>query len=206
MSDKKVDGVPVDTSGATSGAPDEKKSETYDKTFVEKLLTEKKNYQSKVSELENQLKAKAETELKEKEQWKTLFETKSKEVEDLTTRLSQIEQHKVQIAKESELKKELQKLGIKSNYLEKAVKIADLNSIKADGETGTIYGADVVAKSIAQDWSDLFGGSSAGVDHSATKTPPTGNLTFDEWSKLPYDERKKREGEMLKTMGAPLKK
>lgn len=203
----KVDGAPAGTSGATSGAPDDKKTETYNKDFVEKLLNEKKNYQSKVSELESQLKAKAETELKEKEQWKTLFETKSKEVEELTTKLSTIEQHRIEQTKQSELKKELGKLGIKSSYVDRAVKLADLSSIKMDAETGTIYGADVTAKTLASDWPDLFGSAPpAGTNSDAGKPPSTSILSLEDWAKLPYEERKKREGEVLAKLGVSVKK
>ena len=152
------------------------------------------------------LKAKAEGELKEKEQWKTLFETKTKEVEDLTTKLSQIEQHKAHMAKENELKKELTKLGIKANYVDRAVKIADLSSIKIDAETSTVYGADVTAKTLASDWPDLFGSTqTAGVSSDAPNAPQT-PISLDEWQRLPYAERKKREGEMFAKLGINVKR
>ena len=90
-------------------------------------------------------------------------------------------------------------MGINDAYLEKASTLADLTKIKIDDETGVIYGADVVAKTLQDEWPALFSGDSKpNVSQSAPSSmQKTSKLTVEEWKKLPFHERKKREPELF---------
>lgn len=187
----------------------------YNPEFVNKLKKEKENFRSETQKLRDQIaemqKAQAEREekeLKEKEDWKTLYEKTKAENEALTGKLSSAEQLKVVSKKESEVKKELAKLGVKPEYADRAAKLVNLDSVKFDKETGVVYGAEVVAKTLSEDWPDLFGaGSTATVTQSAPNSPaPSGALSLEDWKRLPYDERKKREGDVMASAGVSVKR
>lgn len=203
---------PVGSDSATSGADSEK---VYDSSFVEKLKGEKDNFRNANQSLRDELeqmkaeqKAREEAALKEKEDWKTLYEKTKLEKETLEGKLGSAEMLRQNAKKESELKSELAKLGVKPQYVERASKLANLDSVKIDKETGVIYGAEVVAKALSEDWPDLFGpGQSEKVEQQAPgSVAPTGALSLEEWQKLPYEERKKREGEMMVSQGVKLKR
>lgn len=205
------DGAPVGADSSTSG---DGSGKVYDESFIAKLKGEKDNFRTsnakllaKVEELENSIKSKEEAALKEKEDWKTLFEQKAKEVETLTGTIQLTEKEKLEGVKKTELKKELTKLGINPVFVDQATKLADLDSVKIDKETGVVYGADVVAKTLSEEWKPLFGETTPGVTQNAPEAPTlTGKLSLDEWQKLPYDERKKREGELQSSMGFAVKR
>lgn len=196
-----TDGLPVESNSTTGGVDSGK---VYKAEFVDKLKGEKDNLKKRIEQLEAEQKAAEERALKEKEDYKTLYEKTKAENERLTGSLESAEQQKLNAKKESELKRELAKLGVKPSYAEKAVKLANLDFVKVDNDSGVIYGAEVVAKSLSEDWPDLFGeGTTEKVSQSAPQSPPpTGALTLEEWQKLPYDERRKREGEVLGLTGA----
>ena len=207
MDNQNVDNASSPPAGGNESASgDSSGNESYSTEFVTKLKKEKDNFRSetqslrdKIAEMEANQKAREEQELKEKEDWKTLFEKANEEKKNLEGKLTTVADRELSAKKESELKKELAKLGVKQNYVEKAAKLAQLDSVKIDNETGVIYGADVVAKTLSEEWPDLFGsGASETVRQSAPQTPTsTGVLSLDEWQKLPYEERKKREGDLL---------
>ncbi len=199
------DSLPVGGNDVTSGTSSDK---VYNEDFVNKLKGEKDNFRKRIEQLEAEKRESEERALKEKEDYKTLYEKTKAENEQLTGKLGSAEQQRLDAKKASELKSELAKLGVKPQYAEKAVKLANLDSVKIDKDSGVIYGAEVVAKSLSEDWPDLFGsGSSEKVTQNAPATPtPTGALSLEEWQKLPYDERRKREGEMMQTMGIQTKR
>lgn len=206
------DTPPVGSDPATSGGGSDK---VYDSSFVDKLKGEKENFRNanqkladEVAQLKADAKNKADAALKEKEDWKTLYEQQKTENESLTGKLGSAENQRLDAKKETELKKELTKLGLDPKYADKAVKLGNLESVKIDKDTGVIYGAEVVAKSLSEDWPALFGSTpTEKVSQSAPAIPsPTGALSMDEWKKLPYDERKKREGEMMQNEGIQLKR
>jgi len=204
-------GVPVDAPTATSGAESVK---TYDEGFVSKLKGEKDNFRSanqqlqeKVEALQNQIREGEEKALKEKEDYKTLYEQQKQRVEELTGVVDKAANEKLNTAKTGELRKELEKLGVNPKYAEKAVQLAQLDTVKIDKETGTIYGADLVAKTLSEEWPVLFGGQTDNVTQNAPEVPrPTGALTLEEWQRLPYAERKQREGELFSSSGVNLKR
>jgi hypothetical protein len=196
---------PVGNNSDTSGSESEK---VYNEGFVNKLKGEKDNLRKRIEQLEAEKRESEEKALKEKEDYKTLYEKTKLENESLTGKLDSAENLRLNAKKESELKSELAKLGVKPSYAEKAVKLANLDSIKLDKDSGVIYGAEVVAKSLSEDWPDLFGSQSTEkVTQTAPASPTTtGALSLEQWQKLPYDERRKREGEMLQTMGVQMKR
>lgn len=203
IKDNATDGTPEGANDSTSGESSEGKQ--YSSDFVEKLKKEKENFrtqaQKRDEELENfkaEQKSREENALKEKEDFKQLYENKAKELEEAQGKLQATNLEKLDANKRSELKKELSKLGINPDYADKATRLADLGQIKIDKETGVMYGTDSVAKHLADEWPTLFGTTTESVSQRSPEMPsPTGALTLDEWKKLPYDERKKREGELL---------
>jgi len=204
-------GAPVGADSVTSGADAGK---TYDESFVSKLKGEKDNFRSsnqklqeQVEALQNQIREGEEKALKEKEDYKTLYEQQKQRVEELTGVVDKAANEKLNTAKTGELKKELQKLGLKPEYVDKAVQLAELDTVKIDKETGTIYGADLVAKTLSEEWPVLFGAQTDNVSQNAPDTVrPMGALTLEEWQKLPYAERKQREGELFGSQGVNLKR
>jgi|DEB0MinimDraft_6_1074348.scaffolds.fasta_scaffold03835_4 type IV secretory pathway VirB4 component len=204
-------GAPVGAPTATSGADSDK---TYDESFVSKLKGEKDNFRSANQKLQEQVEALnkkiregEEKALKEKEDYKALYEQQKQRVEELTGVVDKAKTERVTATKTVELKKELQKLGLKPEYVEKAVQLAQLDTVQIDKETGTIYGADLVAKTLSEEWPVLFGAETDNVTQNAPQVArPTGALTLEEWQKLPYAERKQREGELFGSQGVNLKR
>ncbi len=198
-----TDGVPVGVNDSASGESTETK--TYSSDFVEKLKKEKENWKLQASNSNSELekfkadqKTREEKAARESDDFKKLFEMKSKELEDLQGRLNESKTRELDSKKASVLKSELEKLGLDSKYADKATRLADLKQIKIDNETGVIYGADMVAKTLSEEWPALFGTATETVKQNAPAHPkPTGALTLEEWQKLPYDERRKREGELF---------
>jgi hypothetical protein len=203
------EGVTPSTSG--DGA-EPAKDQPYSKSFVDKLLSEKKNVstsnqalQKQIEDLQKQVKDRNESDLREQNKWKELHDLKEQERDQWRAKYD--DQNKTIVAglKNRELRGELAKLGIKQSYVEKAVKLADLESIKVDPETNIVIGADSQAKLISEEWSDLFGGGDAGANHDAPAAVST-PITLEDWKKLSPEEKKKRKADLFKSMGHELKK
>jgi hypothetical protein len=205
--------APVGDSSATSG--DDAKtpeSDSYSKSFVDKLLSEKKNVsstnqalQAEIESLRKQIKDRNESELKEQSKWKELYELEKEESGSWKSRFE--DQHKTieKGLKTRELRKELVKLGIDTTVIEKVDKLADFESIKVDPETKICIGADTQAKLIYDEWPKLFGNTAVGTNHDAPETAKR-PITLEEWKKLPPEDKKKRKPDLFDSLGIPLKK
>lgn len=206
--------VPADGTKSTSGDFENNKTEDQSNKFTEKLLKEKKNTVMRNQALEKELeelkqwKAEAEeSRLKEQEKWKEMYEKRDIEKKELLEKLNQTEKSIFDGHKVNALKSELNKLGIKENYLEKAVKLVDLDSIRLDNETSTVVNADEHAKAIYDEWSDLFGQSNTNVSHDSTDPVGTsGPMSIEDWRKLPLAEKKKRQADVFKANGIELRR
>jgi len=167
---------------------------------IQKLRKEKENYKLKASELENKLKITLDKELEQKEEWKTLAEQRTKEVESWKSKYELKEKLIHDSLKVDALKTELLKMGLDAKYFDIALKAVDLNTISIDTETNVVMGIDSAAKFLREKAAPLFANQVPNVSHAA----PQGNfqaLTLEDWEKLPQDDKIKRESELLKNLG-----
>jgi hypothetical protein len=172
----------------------------YDDSFVNKVLTEKKNAMDRVRNLENELKEIREAELRKTENYKVLAEQKDQELNDLKNKYAQKEQFITENIKKTAIRDELTKLGCKAEFLDKATKLVNINNVEFDSETQTVTGHIEAAKKLSEELRPLFGNAGVGTNQSAPEGGQ-GQLTLEAWKKLPYDERKKRQGELEENLG-----
>jgi hypothetical protein len=170
----------------------------------QKLRKEKENLKLKLTEVETQLKLKVENELVQKEEWKTLAEQRSKDLQDLKAKFD----HKEKLINDSKklnaLQTELGKMGMDMKYFDVAVKAVDLNTITVDSETDVVMGVESAAKFLREKAAPLFSSQAPNVSHAA----PQGafqTLNYEDWKALPQDEKIKRERELLQNLGLKLK-
>lgn len=168
--------------------------------MLQKALKEKKNAMEALRRLEEENKQLKEAKLKEKEDYKNLYETKDKELEELKQKYTEKEEVIRKGVKLSSIKKELTKIGINPDYMDKAIKFVDLDSVEYDSDSGICTGADRQAKSVFESLPVFFGQAKVGVNQSA----PVGGsepLTLETWKKLPAKEQKERYQELKKNLG-----
>lgn len=179
-----------DTSGSggssTSGegANNEQK---FDKSFVDKIKKEKDNYKAKAEELESKFKLQQETDLKAKEQFKTLYEQTQKDLEDtrkaLTAKEEMINQGKIQ----SEINAALLKAGISADKINAAKRLIDMNLVSLDKDTGVIVGAAEAVQALVKEHADLnLFGKKGSVNHQAGASSGTGASNWKN-AKTPAD-------------------
>ena len=177
-----------DTSGSndsTSGELEAKKNESsYSPEFVEKLKKEKLNTMKALEELKATLALAEQDKLKEKEQWKTLYEQQKKSNEELATQLQQKEERIRQGVLNSAISNELLKLGVDPTMMDAAKQLFDKNAIMFD-ETNTPIGVSEAAQAFYKKYSTLnifkrqatanhsaaAMNGSAGIDWKKAKTP-----------------------------------
>lgn len=183
-----------------------------DQTF-EKLKKEKDNYREALQRereekerLTTLLKQKEEEELKLKENYKEIASIKEREALDWKSKFETREKELVDVAKLSQVKKELEKMGAQNSSVDALIKLADLNQVKYDPETRVVYNADLVAKSIKEALPQAFGVPSEKVDESAPKITDVSSLDIEGFSKLSLKEKKEKQFELMKAMGLQLRK
>lgn len=145
-----------DTSGspdATSGATEENK-QSYPPEFVEKLKKEKANLAKALEEAKVSLKEKESGELKEKEQWKTLYEQTVKSNEELSINLKKKDEMIQQGVLNAAISNELLKLGVDPSKMDVAKQLFDKSTIMFD-ETNTPIGVTEAAQSFYKKFADL---------------------------------------------------
>lgn len=193
--------VTPETDGVVSEVQTQtEETKTYSAEFVDKLMKEKKNFQSKARELEEAVKRQEEKALLEKEEFKTLYENTLKENENLKGSIEQHNQMRIDSAKMEELKREFGKLGLQPTYFDKATKLIDVKSINYDADTGVITGAEEAAKALQSEMPVLFGKASTNVSSAAPQGSPK-PLSLDEWKTLSNEEKLKRENELYAFYG-----
>lgn len=156
--------------------------ETFDK-----LLTEKKNYAEKTKALEAELQAIKTQQLKEKEDYKTMYELTLKEKQALETEKMEFKNQQITNKKLAAIKKELEKMGAKEpQTLEGLLKLAEVNAIKYDEETNVVFGSEEEAKRIKSMIPAAFGTMSAAASHEAPKGNPE-SFNMDAYNKMVAD-------------------
>jgi len=165
---------------------------------VEELKTKYEEAQKKLSDVtresisrkeklrafEEEQKKFAEEKLKEQNKYKELAELREKEVDSLRSRIREDKLH-------SKIESEAIRMGIKDSD---CLKLLDRGIIAFDEETGDVHGVTEALESLRKNHSYLF--------KSTEKTPSTtrgnegpkfnekgGDLSMDEISKLPRDQR-----------------
>lgn len=154
-------------------------------------------------ELEEVRKAQEEAEkkkLEDKNDFKGLYQKAVTELEE--TRKKQLEQQtKLQEEKKGNaLLKHLQSIGIKEEYKDKALRLANIKAVGVDETNGMIYGHEAESERVKKEFPDLFGEKSTLPPSNKVEKndkPPGGKLTIEDWKKLPYDKRREREQELF---------
>lgn len=175
----------------SSGTEETQEQTTEQKVAYEtykKVLDEKKSFQKRLDEFERKAKEQAEAQLREKEQYRELYEAKEKEFQEIAERLK---------VKEEETQN-YQKMGaflknVTGDIPQQYWGLIELGKIVID-ETGKVDETSV--KKAVKDFERLY----PEVIKRAKSTMPNdaatgakGSLSYDEWLKLPYDEKRKRQ-------------
>lgn len=156
--------------------------ESYDKDFVEKVLTEKKNamkaleeVKTKLSAYEQQLKQTEEQRLKEKEDWKSMAEIRAKEAIEWQTKYSHLESKVQTSAKLSAIKREFEKMGLKdSKTQEMLLGIVKTDALKYDEENQVVLGVEEEARRIKESIPMVFAANATKMNHDSAGSAPTG--------------------------------
>lgn len=169
-------------------------------TFVQKLLNEKKNAMEAKRIVEEENKKLKEERMREKEDLKGLLELREQEIVSLKADSEKKEGLIRDSLKAGAIKKELLKMGLDEKYLDQSLKLVDVNSLNYDSETRVVTGAEVQAKLLFEKVPVFFGKTNVGVNQSSP-VGGTGNLTLQEWQKLPLDQMKLRKAELMDSLG-----
>lgn len=155
---------------------------------LEKVLKEKRNAMERVRELEGTLQNVTDERLKEKEDWKTLYESTKTKLDEVNTNLESERVEKINGHKLSSLKRELSKMGAQENSMDALLKLADTSALKFDPEHKVVLGTEMVAKQIKDSIPAAFGRPGAGVDQSAPQTN-TADLSIDSFKSMSAKDR-----------------
>lgn len=145
------------TSGGSSGTSgsDDKTNKTYDKEFVDKLLTEKNNYKAKADKLEKEADDAKRKSLESANDYKAIADSERQKREALEKEVKEAKENTVKTRKKEAVTKSLLAIGLEPKYLETALKLVNTNNVHVDPETQTVYGADDVAKEFYKENSGL---------------------------------------------------
>lgn len=184
--------------------------------IVEKIKKEKENFKAALEKereekaaLMAKLKEKEEIELRIKEDHKALAELKAKELEEYKLKYNNFQAEIEKQTKLGSLRKELEKLGAKSDKIEILFNLSNTNQIKLEkGENDKImgvYGAEEEARRIQAIIPEVFGRPSAGLNHDA---PPSSNnpLNLESFNKLSVKEKNEKMADLFKNMGVAVKR
>lgn len=165
----------------------EPKVDVVPRETFEKLLTEKKNYAEKTKALEARLQEIETAKLKEKEDFKTMYELTQKKAQELEQQLASIEQEKVNSRKLSKLTEEFKKMGVKDpTTLEALLKLSQTDALKYDPETNVVLGIEDEAKRVKSMIPVAFGSVSAAASHDAPQGAPSA-VTMEQYNKMIAD-------------------
>lgn len=177
-------------------AKEPEKKEGHSPLF-EKVLKEKKNAMTRVRELESKLEEANNLRLKEKEDYKTLYEQERVKREALEGDFQKEQAEKINGFKLSSLKRELSKMGADDNSIDLLLKIADKEAMKYDTDHKVVLGAESVAQQLKEQAPKLFGGPNVGVDQRA---PDTKFSTIDVDSFKKLDAKDKSNPDILRQL------
>lgn len=153
-----------------------------------KVLDEKKSFQKRLDEFERKAKEQMEAELKAKEQYRELYETKQKELEEIADRLK---------VKELETQN-YQKMGaflknVQGEVPQQYWGLIDLDKIIMD-DSGKVDEGSVkkAVKDFERNYPEVIKRAKTQMPNDAA-AGAKGSLSYDEWLKLPYEEKRKRQ-------------
>jgi hypothetical protein len=160
--------------GSASGAADDKgnanstSGEGANSAF-EKVLKEKKNAMERIKQLETEKKARDEQDLLAKENYKELLKSRDDELAKERSLRLEFEKKEKTRRVQSALVNELDKLGLDPAHRDKALRLANMERLQVDEETGVVVGAVELAKSFYQENSSLgfFKKTQPGANHNA---------------------------------------
>jgi endo-1,4-beta-mannosidase len=153
---------------------------SYDKEFVEKLLTEKKNamkgldeIKSKLSAYEAQIKEVEEQRLKEKEDFKTIAQIKEKESIEWKAKYGALEAKLQTSAKLGAIKKEFEKMGLRdAKAVDMLLNLVRSEHLKYDEENQIVIGAEDEARRIKESIPMVFAANASKMNHDAANATP----------------------------------
>ena len=168
--------------------------------LLHKFKKEKDNWKNRAAEMEAELNRIKNERLKEKEDYKALYESSEERYNllknDYETKNKMIHESN----KRNSLRTELERMGCQREYLDKALKFANMENISYDDETGTVTGHIEVAKSLSEELRPFFSHSSPGVDQAAPVGGPN-DMTVEAYKNLSPEERKKAKPQLYKNLG-----
>jgi len=166
-------------------APKEKpKEEFVPRETYEKLLSEKKNYAEKAKLVEQELETIKTNQMKEKEDYKAMYEMSLKKATELDVKLKEREENETKSIKLTKIKQEWEKMGLRdSQSAEQLLKIVNLDAIKYDSELKVVLGAEEEAKRISESFMPMFKGTSAKPSHDAPQGTPA-DVSIDAYNKM----------------------
>jgi DNA segregation ATPase FtsK/SpoIIIE-like protein len=186
--------------------PKKDKGDKVSREAYEKVLTEKKNLAEKARRLEEEKAEIEKQKLKEKEDYKAMYEMTEKSKLELEARLKEVAEKEVKEYKFGALKKEWEKMGLKdSKQAEALFKLSNVEALKFDEEHKVVLGVEEEARRIKETFSPLFGASSTGVAHDAPKGAPS-SLTLEQWRQMSPSDKKANEAALYQSLGIKLRK
>lgn len=138
--------------GGTSGSPDENSNQN---SHVEKLTKELNNYRKKVQDLDSKI-----TELENEKalsanNYKELYEKQKTTIEELKSADKAKEAKLTNAHKRDAVSKALLKYNLNEKHLDTAMKLVDSSKLHVDPDTGTVFGAEELAKNFYEENKDL---------------------------------------------------
>jgi hypothetical protein len=181
---------------------------------LDKTIKSKQNWAEKAKALEAEVAALKHEKLKEKEDYKSMYELADKKAKEYEALIEKTKVEKEQSLKLGSLKRELEKMGASKESMEGLLRLADLGTIKYDDENKVAYGIEEEAKRIKSIIPPAFGVSSAGASHAAPKGGPLDvsaegyKKLFEtgEWSKMSKEQRRDYEVRLFESRGVTPKK
>lgn len=192
----------MDEAKVATQVTEEKETST---DLVKKLLKEKNNQKKRIAELEEERRLVEQQKLIETENFKALYEQRDQELQNIKAQYEQQKNEMTNAAKRSAVKKELQKLGCQTQYVDRLLNLANMENVNFDSETRVVTGHTEVARMLSEEMKPLFGNANVGVNQSSPVGTPS-NLSIEEWKKLPYDQRKKTYAQVMESMGVKIRK
>lgn len=160
-----------------------------------KVLDEKKAMQKRLEDLDAKSKSDKDAELKQKEQYKELLLEREKELEDTKTKLAAKDQETQNYQRMASFLKNVQ-----GEVPQQYWGLIELDKIIID-DSGKIDEGSVkkAVKDFEKNFPEVIKKAGAKMPNDA----PSGGggiLTLAEWQKLPYDEKRKRQKDVEKTV------
>lgn len=194
-------------------APEKKKDEPKGDDLAKKLAdaeakaqeeaAKTAQLQKEIEELKKGQQEDKKKELESKGDYENLYKQQVKANEELKQSQEKAKERAIEAEKKKKVLEELNKLGLKDEYKGKVESMIDTKPVFYDEQTGKVLAADSVAQAFMKDWAVFFDDkkgmdtpSGKKVEPHSTEAKPAGKLTMEEWKKLPYAEKLKRQGDI----------